>query len=139
MAPIVMERSPYFQSSVFVPANLQQRRLTTQEYHMLQEMYTRVARVWAPRGYIYLRSDPKKCMERIRKRGRASEAHITENYIQSLHVLHEQAYFQAVTMGLPVICIDVEGKEVPQIAAEVWTALNVLGLSCAATSTTFDF
>lgn len=132
MAPIIMERSPYFQSNVFVPVNLQNGKLAVREYHMLQEMYARSGNLWAPRGYIYLRSDPQKCGERVLVRNRASEQGLTQAYLHTIHSLHEQAYFQAVVQGLPVICIDVEGKTVPQIAAEVYMALVTLGYpSCA--------
>jgi len=128
MSSIVIERSPYFQSNVFVPANLQSGRLTVREYHMLQEMYAQSSAIWSPNGYIYLRSDPVKCLERIKQRSRPSEEGISISYLYRLHILHEHAYFSAITMGIPVICIDVEGKNVSQIAAEVWSALNSLGL-----------
>ena len=125
-----MERSPYFQSNVFIPANVATGKLSVREYHMLQEMYVQSARLWAPQGYIYLRSDPSKCAERIHLRDRPAEDGITMTYLQRLHALHEQAYFRAVTMGIPVICIDVEGKSIPHIAAEVYVALTTLGLPC---------
>lgn len=128
MASIVMERSPFFQSNVFIPANLDSGRLTTREFHMLQEMYMKSSSLWAPAGYIYLRSNPGKCMERIQGRGRASESAISLGYIEKLHMLHEQAYMNAVMLGIPVICIDVEGKTIAHIASELWTALSMVGM-----------
>ena len=128
MSSIVLERSPYFQSSVFVPANLHNGKLTVREYHMLQEMYAKSNELWSPNGYIYLRSNPEKCAERIQIRARPAEDGITIEYLQQLHKLHEFAYFNAIQHSIPVICIDVEGKTIPQIAEEVMTALNVLGL-----------
>lgn len=130
MSSIVMERSPFFQSNVFIPANVATGKLNVREYHMLQEMYVQSSRTWAPHGYIYLRSDPSKCAERINLRDRPSEDGITLSYLYRLHALHEQAYFRAVTMGIPVICIDVEGKTIPQIASEAYVALTTLGLPC---------
>ena len=128
MSSIVIERSPYFQSNVFIPANLQNGKLTVREYHMLQEMYAKSNASWSPNGYIYLRSDPVKCLDRIGGRARPSEDGISMAYLYKLHTLHEQAYFNAVTMGIPVIVIDVEGKTISQIAAEVAGALTILGM-----------
>jgi deoxyadenosine/deoxycytidine kinase len=38
---------------------------------------------------VYLQSDPKTVMKRIRKRGRREEAHITMEFLEGLHTLHE--------------------------------------------------
>lgn len=129
MASILMERSPYFQSNVFIPASLDTGRLTVREYHMLHEMYAKSSSLWVPQGYIYLRSSPQKCIERIARRARPSEETLTLNYINKLHMLHEHAYMNAVLMGIPVIVIDVETKTIPDIASEVWMALTMLGMT----------
>lgn len=136
MASILMERSPYFQSNVFVPANLENGKLSVHEYHMLQEMYVKSSQLWIPHGYIYLRSNPNKCLERIAKRARNSEDVIDYKYIHKLHVLHENAYMNAVLLGIPMIVIDVEGKTVAEVASEVWTALSMMGMSSAGVSPT---
>lgn len=129
MSSLVMERSPYFQSNVFIPANHENGKLTIKEYHMLEEMYVKSFSLWSPNGYIYLRSNPNKCVERINRRARSCEDGIDINYISQLHALHEHAYMQAVLLGIPIICIDVEGKTVPDIAAEVWAALCMMGIT----------
>lgn len=129
MATMLMERSPYFQANVFVAANLENGKLTIKEYNMLQEMYAKSMSLWVPAGYIYLRSNPLRCVERIAKRARPCEQTIHPNYIARLHVLHENAYMQAILMGIPVICIDVEGKSIPEIAAEIWNALCIMGMN----------
>jgi len=125
---LIMERSPYFQRNVFIPANYDNGKLSLREFNTLQEMYERSGKLWSPSGYIYLRSNPVKCTERIKVRSRTSEEAISEEYIQKLHTLHENAYFYAASQGIPIICIDVEGKQVAQIAREVWIALNTMGL-----------
>lgn len=127
MAPIVMERSPYFQANVFVPTNLDEGRISIREYHALQEMYQKTLNMWAPHAYIYLRSDPEQCLARIQNRGRESETSIPMEYLQKLHEYHERAYRMAVAQRIPVICIHVEGKTIPQIAQEVIDALMALG------------
>jgi len=127
MAPIIMERSPYFQSNVFVPVNVDNKRLTQHELQMIQEMYARSMAMWSPQGYVYLRSDPTKCHARIAHRGRDSESAIPLEYLESLHKYHEEAYRAGVSQGLPIIVIDVEGKTVETIAEEVYKALTALG------------
>jgi deoxyadenosine/deoxycytidine kinase len=122
---MVMERSPYFQSNVFVHANAESGAYTENELTVLREMYTRTLKTWMPQGYIYLRSSPAKCAERMARRGREVEATVSPNYLRRLHDLHEAAYVCAVASGLPVVCIDVENKTVPAIAAEVYNAITI--------------
>lgn len=126
-SPLLMERSPYFQANVFVPANVSNGRLTVREYYQLMEMYQKSSTLWSPQGYIYLRSRPEKCKERIMRRNRNSEDNITLEYLHMIHDLHEQAYMTAVVHGLKVIVVDVEGKTVPQIAHEIYNAICILG------------
>lgn len=134
MAPMVMERSPFFQRHTFIPAMLDGGKINQKEYFMLQEMYDKSGSIWNPNGCIYLRSNPIKCLERVRKRNRTSEEEISAAYLFKLHTLHEYAYMNAVTAGLPVICVDIEGKQLSQIAMEVWIALSILGYGANATS-----
>jgi deoxyadenosine/deoxycytidine kinase len=126
-SPLVMERSPFFQSGVFIPAMLDSGLVNQREYAMLLEMYAKSSAYWAPNGCIYLRSHPVKCLERVNKRGRSGEDNISLPYLFHIHKLHESTYMHAIATGIPVICIDVDGKTVPQIAGEVWSALTTLG------------
>lgn len=125
---ILMERSPYFQKKVFIPINYEKERLSQREVDMLNEMYDKSNHIWSPSGYIYLRSNPDKCIERIKIRNRQSEEAIDESYIYRLHNLHEYNYYWAVAHGYPMICIDVENKTVSQIANEVVQVLEVMGV-----------
>ena len=121
---MVMERSPYFQSRVFVPTNYKEQRITPSEFQTLNDMYQMSMNMWQPSFYIYLRSNPKNCMARIAKRHREGEEHIPETYIQDLHDLHERAYLDAVAAGMWVLCIDVEGKSIEAIGDEIYQALQ---------------
>lgn len=125
---IIIERSPLFQKYVFVEASAVNNTLTESERGILDEMYDKSMNMWNPRGYIYLRSDPDKCAERIKTRGRKCENGISIDYLQQLHELHEKAYMMASANRLPIICIDIEGKSVEKVATEVWTALQILGI-----------
>lgn len=128
MAPIVMERSPYFQKNVFIPVNVDNQRITHYEHQMLVEMYNRSMAMWSPSGFVYIRSDPRKCLERMTKRGRDSENTVPLEYLEALHAYHERAYEAAVAAGMPVIAVDMEGKSVETVAFEVHSALMRLGM-----------
>jgi deoxyadenosine/deoxycytidine kinase len=125
---LVMERSPYFQKNVFIPINKESCLLSDSEYEILNEMYDKSAQMWSPSGYIYLRSNPTRCVERIQIRNRPSEEAISVSYIQKLHDLHESSYFWAASNGIPIICIDVEYKTIPEIAKEVINAFKMMGM-----------
>jgi len=126
-AHIVMERSPYMQANVFVPINAENGLLTPSENQMLREMYDRAFSMWSPRGMIYLRSCPDKCLARIKQRGRPEEAGISAEYLQRIHAFHETAYMHGIALGLPIVCIEMEGKTPEIIAGEVAAALTILG------------
>lgn len=112
----VIERSPLFQRHVFVDGN--KDYMSKLQYDLLSELYELIE--WEPVVYIYLRSDPDKCMERIAKRGRRSEDKIDAEYIHKLHRLHEECI---ESCGREIIIIDVEGKTPAQVAEEVLTAI----------------
>lgn len=124
---ILMERSPYFQGNVFVPAMLSNGSVTDREHGKLQEMYQHTMHAWSPSIYIYLRSDPDRCSERILERNRASEDAIPQAYLDNLHYLHEQAYVKAYMKCMPVICVDVENKSIEHIGDEVHDILKLSG------------
>jgi deoxyadenosine/deoxycytidine kinase len=128
MSPILMERSPYFQKNVFIPVNVDNSKFTNTEHTMLLEMYNRSMAMWSPKGYVYLRSDPEKCLQRIAKRGRSSENTIPVDYLRALHKYHEISYMNGIASGMQIIVIDVEGKTVETIAYEVYKALQHLGM-----------
>jgi deoxyadenosine/deoxycytidine kinase len=128
---IVMERSGFFQANVFVPINAENGLLTPDEHQMLREMYDRSFRMWSPRGMIYLRSSPDNCLTRIQTRGRPEEMGITAEYLQRIHDFHETAYMHGIAMGLPIVCIETEGKTPAAIAGEVATALRIFGARSA--------
>jgi deoxyadenosine/deoxycytidine kinase len=122
---MVMERSPYFQSNVFVHVNAERGVYTPNELSILKDMYATTFKTWSPFGYIYLRSSPAKCAERMARRARGSESTVPLDYLKRLHDLHEAAYMCAIACGLPVVCIDVENKTIPAIAAEVYNAILI--------------
>ena len=69
--------------------------------------------------YIYIRSSPNKCLERILNRGRTNELSISLEYLQKIHDLHEETYKKALNDGLNIICIDIEDKTIEEIAKQI--------------------
>lgn len=121
--PTVMERSPMFQRGVFVPVNVTNKQISNKQYEMLDELYTKTGKMWNPKVYIYLRSNPDNCIQRIAKRSRPSEEAISEDYLRTLHDLHESTYSTAIANKKNIHVIDVEGKTVTEIGEEVWAII----------------
>ena len=65
--------------------------------------------------YIYLQSDPDKCIERIKKRSRECEKNITLNYINNIHELHEDNYKLAINQNKNILIVNIEDKEIDEI------------------------
>lgn len=131
---VVMERSPLFQKKVFIPINAELNRLTAREAHSLSEMYDITFNLWQPDKYIYLRSNPEKCAERILRRCRDTEADIPLSYLRRLHELHESTYEWIDQLNVlnesnadnesRIAVIDVEGKSVADIGAAIWNFIS---------------
>jgi len=117
--PVLMERSPYFIKNVFVRKAYEDNTISEEEYGNIVNLHKTTDDLWKPSGYIYLRSDPEKCLQRINKRGRYAEKNIRLDYIQTLHELHEKNYKRAVEAKMNIIVIDVENKGIADICNEI--------------------
>ena len=85
---IVVERSPLFQTA-FLDANLAMGNLEAVDHAHFMALYRDAIRRWAGVLHVYLRCDPDLCAQRIRQRGRGSEAEISPEYLRALHERHE--------------------------------------------------
>lgn len=47
----------------------------------------------APDGFIYLRAEPKTCMDRMKARDRTEEGGVSIDYLEDLHARHEKWLF----------------------------------------------
>ena len=121
---LFIERSPLFQLGVFIPVNTSNDKLTTDQTQILHELYDKTLKLWEPDLYIYLRSDPAKCAERIIRRGRNSEDNIQINYLMQLHTLHEEAALVAASSGKNIKVVNVENNTVAQITDEIIEIIN---------------
>jgi len=116
---IFMERSPYFIRNTFNKNDFINNHINEDEYNVINEMYQKTDKIWKSNFYIYLRSSPKKCLERIKLRSRDNEMNIDEDYLISIHDLHEKAYLQLLETNKNVILIDIENKTIEEIVKEI--------------------
>lgn len=118
-AIILMERSPYFIKNVFVEKAYEDKTINEEEYKNMLALHKRTDKLWEPEGYIYLRSNPEQCFNRIKKRARDAEKNIKLEYIKRIHELHEDKYYEALKNNKNIICIDVESKSIADICSEI--------------------
>ena len=116
---VLMERSPYFIKNVFVEKAFEDKTINEDEYNNIHKLHKTTDELWQPNAYIYLRSDPEMCYNRIKKRGRESEKNIKLEYIKRIHELHEEKYKDAVENNKNIIVIDAENKSIPDICSEI--------------------
>jgi len=116
---ILMERSPYFIKNVFVEKAYEDKGINEEEYRNILTLHKTTDKLWEPHGYVYLRSNPEICFNRIKKRGRESEKNIKLEYVKRIHELHEKNYEEAVINNKNIICIDVENKSISDICSEI--------------------
>ena len=64
-----------------------------------------------PKGFIYLKVDPKTALSRVLKRGRSSEETVTQEYINQIHQRHEDFLVEKTDI-LPAI------KDVPVLTLD---------------------
>jgi len=116
---LLMERSPYFIKNVFVEKAYEDKTISEEEYKNILTLHKTTDKLWKPQGYIYLRSNPEICFNRIIKRGREAEKNIKIEYLKRIHELHDKKYEEALKNNKNIICIDVENKSVADICSEI--------------------
>jgi len=117
---IFMERSPFFIRNTFNKNDYNNNHINEEEFNVINELYNKTDTIWKSNNYIYLKSSPFKCYERIIKRGRQNEINnITLDYIKDIHLLHEETYNKALEQKYNIIIIDVDNKEIDEIVEEI--------------------
>jgi deoxyadenosine/deoxycytidine kinase len=82
----IVERSPWEATNIFARNLYENEYMTLSEYNLIQNMTNRYK---MPELFVYLKSTPSTCIERIKKRNRTCETSISEEYISKLHTLYE--------------------------------------------------
>lgn len=77
-------------------------------YGQMWDWYMRNTQL--PIGFIYLRVTPEVCYERLKKRNRSEEAGVPLEYLQKLHVCHDQLLIEKniclELQDIPVLILD---------------------------------
>lgn len=121
---MLMERSPYFIRNTFNTHMYNNNLISNQEYILINELYDKTDEIWKSNFYIYLRSNPENCLERILERGRENETNINIDYLSAIHDLHEETYKNALELNFNILVIDIEDKTIEEIAFIVIKYLN---------------
>ena len=87
----VLERSVFSDRYCFAKNCFEMGLMSSLEWKLYQEWFTWLVEAYEhkPAGFIYLRTDPQVCYERLVKRNRSEEAGVTRDYLQLLHDKHE--------------------------------------------------
>lgn len=90
--PQLLERSVYCDRYCFAKNCYESGLMTALEWQIYKEWFAWLAESYSPRpnGFIYLKTTPEKCHERICKRDRHEEDTISLDYLKSLHNRHEE-------------------------------------------------
>lgn len=111
----IVERSPMSSRYVFGQLMFNEGFMSEKEWLLYKEFYDAFA--WEPRVIVYLKADPASCLERIRKRDRAAEAGIDEDYLRKLG-FHYSNMVRYASPDRTVYSIDCE-KDIQSVCREV--------------------
>jgi deoxyadenosine/deoxycytidine kinase len=86
---VITERCAYSSRYVFGQTLFSEGSLNENEWRVYKEYYDAFDACLEPDVIIYLKTDPKTCLERIQKRGRSMEDGISLEYLQKLNFQYE--------------------------------------------------
>jgi len=90
--PIIMERSVYSDYYCFAKNCFENGSMTEIEYNIYKRWFQWLTKSFSIQSscYIYIRTDPEVCYERVKKRSRNAEGVIPLEYLTDLHNKHEE-------------------------------------------------
>tara|TARA_Y100000389_G_scaffold201059_1_gene242855 strand:- start:3772 stop:4338 length:567 start_codon:yes stop_codon:yes gene_type:complete len=94
----IYERSPWESYHIFSKMLLESGCMSPSEFELFEGLYNKLA--WKPDLFIYLRTTPDICKERIIKRQRSCETNIDVEYLKNLHDRYEALYERCL------VCVD---------------------------------
>ena len=86
--PVICERSPQESLEIFCKMLEDNEYLEKDEMYMIR-YFTRKT-CWKPKYYIYIRTPPESCYERIKNRNRSCESLIDLDYLKALDIKYEK-------------------------------------------------
>ena len=89
--PQVYERSVYCDRYCFAKNCFDMGTMTEMEWNIYKEWFSWLVESYTakPSGFIYLRTSPDVCFDRIQKRSRCEESGVPKSYLELLHDRHE--------------------------------------------------
>ncbi len=113
----VLERSVYSDRYCFAKNCFEMGTMTPLEWGLYTEWFDWLVTNFSPQpsGFIYLRTSPEKCFERLKKRDRSEEKIVPLSYLEKLHDKHEQwlaapEQTAAHLKGVPVLILDTDAE-----------------------------
>lgn len=100
----ITERSPLDALYIFAKTLFQSETLTHMEYNLFHDYVHKIG--WKPDHYVYLRTDPEVCFERIHVRSRNAENGITFEYVKTVHETYEKFTQILKDLGIKVYTVD---------------------------------
>lgn len=111
----VLERSVYSDRYCFAKNCFEMGTMTPLEWSLYKEWFDWLVENYGqrPTGFIYLRTSPEKCFDRLKKRARVEEEIIPFSYLQSLHAKHEEWLIEkknvaAYLQDVPVLVLETD-------------------------------
>ncbi len=107
----ILERSVFSDRYCFAKNAYELGFLEPLEWQLYKEWFNWLVTGFTqkPHAFIYIRTTPDVCYNRINKRSRSEEEAISRDYLESLHAKHEDwliANNQDLTQGVPVLVLD---------------------------------
>lgn len=109
----ILERSVYCDRFCFAQNCYEAGLMSPLEWQIYQEWFTWLVESYTqrPSGFIYLKTSPKVCFERLTKRSRSEEAGIPLSYLEALHNKHEDWLVHKTNIidylkNVPVLVLD---------------------------------
>ena len=113
----VLERSVYSDRYCFAKNCFEMGTMSPLEWGLYKEWFDWLVTNFSPRpaGFIYLRTSPEKCFERLQKRDRSEEKIVPLSYLQKLHDKHEQwlaspEKIAAYLKDIPALVLDTDAE-----------------------------
>lgn len=109
---LITERSPFESVNIFSRMMLENGTLSQMDFDLIQETFEQIG--WQTDLYIYIRTDPNICIERIKQRGRDCENDIDEQYVYDLHNQYEKIMGNEKNINVVYVDGNVDPEQVEQ-------------------------
>lgn len=88
----LLERSIYSGHYCFAHNSYQSGGMSAMEWSIYKQWFTFLmhGQCRLPFGFIYLKTDPETCFERVKKRARSGEQNITLKYLKQIDKVHDE-------------------------------------------------